>query len=168
MKKLWVSICLIALVFALSAGALAVPSSVSYDTTRRFLEYCDENDIKYSYMGIDNDNDEKVNLSFDLTNTSVDVRYFFEEDQESCMVRVWNLITFDPDQIAEVRDAVGRANADYRWVKYYIDESDNTVTCAADIYFGGGDAGDICGYILRRVVNISDSVYDDYLGQYNQ
>ena len=165
MKKFLVSVCLVALVFALSAGALAVPKNVTYETTRQFLQYCDDNSIKYTFAGIDDDNQERVTVGYNLTNTAVDVVFIFDEDQETCALRVWNLIEFDPAGQADVAGAVDTANRSYRWVRFFVDTSDNTVTCAADLYLGKGDAGEICGYLLDRVVNICDIVYDESLGQ---
>ena len=161
MKKILLCISAVLLALSLTMGALAVPSSVTYRTTGRFLAYCDEQGIKYTYQGIDNDNDERVTVSYDLSSTSVDVILFFSEDGDTCAIRLWNLIRFRENALDDVLSAVNQLNMNYRWAKFFADTSDNTVTCSADIYFGGADAGDIGYYLLYRIVNISDYGYED-------
>lgn len=166
MKKIVISALAILMLLSLTVGALAMPSSTTYQSTRSFLEVCDREGLKYTYNGVNSDGDEVVLLDYGIENTSITVRMFFE-DENSCGVRVWYLITYDPARLAEVEEAVNTLNAQYRWVKFYADTTDNTVTAAADIEFGDNPAGDVCRTILRRVVNISERGFNEQLMRFN-
>lgn len=165
MKRIAITALAILMLLSMSVGALAVPSNVAYQSTRSFLEVCDQEGLKYTYNGVDNDNDETVLLDYSLDNTSITVRVFFE-DEASCGIRVWYLITYDPSRLGEIVEACNNLNNQYRWVKFYADTSDNTVTASADVEFGDNPAGNVVRTMLRRVVNITNLGYNELM-QYN-
>ncbi len=156
-------------VFALFSAipAFAVPNSVSYSTTRDFLEVLDHDDIHYSYDGIDSDNDEKVTVGYNVADTSIRIRLFFEDDLESCSIRVWNFIDYEPHDEERVIKTIDELNRRYRWARFYTDPSDNSVTVAMDVIVRKYDAGEICSEAMHHVVNICDDAYS-YLKGYNK
>ena len=161
MKKLLCSIAIALLVSLLCVSALAVPSSATYSTTREFLKECDEQEIRYTYDGIDQDNDEKVKVSINLTDTSITEIFYFSEDNEDASIRVWNFIDFAPSDYNNVLEAVNSLNAQYRWVRFYIDKSDNSVTCAIDVEYSVANTGEVTFMLMRHMMNICDYAYSE-------
>lgn len=160
MKKRMIAI-LMVVVFALlsAAPAFAVPSAVSYSSTRDFLEVLDSEGVHYTYEGIDSDDDEKVNVSYNITDTSIAMRIFFDDSRESCHIRVWNLIDYRPEDEGRVIEALDDLNKTYKWIKFYSDKNDNSVTASMDVILRRYDVGEICSEAMHRVVNICDDAY---------
>ena len=147
------------LVITSGISAFAVPNSVAYSSTRDFLTVLDNESIRYSYDGINNDNDERVKVSYSLDDTKITVICFFKEDTKSCSMRVWNFIDYEASDANQVIQTLDQLNSKYRWVKFYSDASDNSVTVSLDAVFRNNDVGEICRECLRHIVNICDDCY---------
>ena len=159
MKRILVSTLAIMMLLSLLVGAMAAPAT-TYNSTRSFLEVCDQNGQAYNYIGMNSDDNEEVRLDFDLDNTSITARIFFE-DENSCAIRVWYLMDYDATRLSEVEDAVNTLNSQYRWVRFFCDQTDNTITAAADVEFGDNPAGEIVWTVVGRVRGISNLGYND-------
>ena len=163
MKRILVSTLAILMLLSLVASAMAAPTT-TYSSTLNFLETCDAKGKAYNYIGMNSDNNEEVRIDYDLDNTSITARLFFE-DEYSCGIRVWYLMDYDPARLAELEDAVNTLNSSYRWVRVFCDKTDNTITIAADVEFGNNPSGEIVWTVLGRVVGISNICYNE-LEQY--
>ncbi len=160
-KKILTSLLLVlTLLLSLSVPAFAV--NAQYSTTRDFLKYLDEEDYKYSYLGVDNDNDEGVSLKFRGDNIdTIKINIFFDEDLDVVSMRIWYLIEFDKSDYEEVLEACNSLNNKYKFIKLYVDTSDWSVTAAIDIPIrSGSNCGEICEDGMLYLVNISDIAYE--------
>ena len=54
---------------------------------------------------------------------------------------------------------VNDLNSRYRFVKFYYDESDCTVTVQSDVIFRADDIGELCNEIVHRTAFLSDEGY---------
>ena len=92
LKKLLAVLPVLGLFMSLSITAFAV--NAQYGTTKEFLKVMDREDHKYHYMGIDEDDDEQVNVSFSGDNLdTIDVKIFFDEDLDSVSMRAWSVLS---------------------------------------------------------------------------
>ena len=61
------------------------------------------------------------------------VLIFFDEDGEAAKVCSWNVVDFPADKKEKMYAVCNELNAQYRWVKFYVDEKDNSVTAEYDM-----------------------------------
>lgn len=160
MKKL-VSLLLAVCMIAACSVAFAMPKNVTYANTVRFLQALEAADINYSYLGIDQDDDEHVRLTFD---DEVNINFFFTQDNEECNIRIWNLVELNPDSIGEAYRICNELNYNYKFCAFYVDPSDNTVTMSMDLILrDSDDMGDICFEALVRVLRIYQNGHEALL-----
>ena len=149
---------------AYAAGSTKFNSTLTktaaYTSTQSFLDAMDAKDIIYTYHGLDNDNDDWVEVVYsgDYCET-IDVDIYFSSAEDRASFRFWNVIDFDSSDYREILGVVNQLNADYKWVKFLVDTRDYSVTAEIDVLFPAGDAGAICLETLDQIVNISDLGY---------
>lgn len=165
MKKIFAAVLAAVMLFSLCTTAFAV--SATYTNTKAFIEQMDASNITYTVVGIDDDGDEKITIgNKSKSGDEYVIRCYFNKDNEQVNFRVWNIIDFKENDFGKVLRAVNGLNYKYKWTKLYVDESDNSVTCAMDIIVReGDDAGDIALEAVLRIANILDDVYEE-LGVY--
>ena len=154
MKKLATLILAALLIASLATAALAVPKDVEYDSTRSFLEVLDDRKIEYDYNGVDDDGDEGVYIAFPDEESGIAVRAFFDANGADCSLLAWNVIDYDEADFADIVELCNQLNADYRWVRFYADTSDDSVTVAADASFTKSSAGMISAEMMDHIVSV--------------
>lgn len=150
----------LALLLSLSVPAFAV--SAQYPTTRAFVQALDERGLKYTCAGVDSDGDEKVTVEFvgDYKD-SILVNLFFGQDQDLVNLRIWNLIDINEADYEKVLDACNELHASYKFVTFFVDKTDWSVTAKLDLPIREGEScGEICLDGLSYLVNIADTGYD--------
>lgn len=160
MKKSWLALLLVIALLSVSCAALA--AKPDYQSTSDFLAALDEEGIKYTFAGTDSDNDELVTIE----NTSsvygdVTFRFYFHEDEDDVSVRVWNVIDFAPADRDAVLEMCNQQNSAWRYVRFWVDDSDNSVTMAYDAYLPKRSPGDICVNIIYAMHNILEGAYPE-------
>lgn len=134
---------------------LAMPAfAAQYDSTKDFINVLEENDFVYSYVGIDSDNDEKITVSFDSDPyDEFKFNFYFDEENTTVLIRMWNLVTVSVDD-ATACVALNEINNGYKWVKFVLDKSDNTITLKMDVPLNGTDTGDMVLQMMKRAIRI--------------
>ncbi len=159
-RKWLVLLLTVVLMFSLSAPALAVKAQ--YPTTASFLEYLDSKDMKYKYLGVDQDDDEEVTVSFegDYMDT-IKVEVFFDEDLDVVSMRVWDVIAFKEEDFFDVLKTVNELNDQYKFINFTVDTDDWTVTASLDAPLRDcEEAGEISFDGLYYIMMIADEGYD--------
>lgn len=152
MKKILAMLLLAALLLTSAMPALAV--SAEYASTRAFLKVLDEADIIYTLVGVDDDGDELVRVANkDSNDYSYTINLYFDKDEMRCALRVWNVIEFKSSDTTNVLRACNELNARFKYLRFYVDTSDNTVTAAMDLIFRDG-AGEVTLEGLVRTAQI--------------
>ena len=160
-KKTMIAL-LIVVSILMSVGIPAFAVNAQYSTTKAFLNAMDEESYKYTYVGIDNDNDEKITVKFngDYMDT-VNVNIYFNQDLDVVTMRVWDVIDFNEDDYEKVLLACNDLHRQYKFVTFLVDTSDWSVTAKLDCPIRPGkNCGDICVDGMEYIVNITDLAYD--------
>jgi len=147
------------LILSLCPSALAVPDSVVYSSTRNFLAMLDESKTRYTWAGIDSDNEEHVTVGYYIGENedfSINVDLFFTEDNSHASLRVWNLIDFEPADLQAMYKVCNDLNNSFRYTCFYVDESDNSVNCSMDLIFTEETAGSVTSEALLRIMLVCD------------
>ena len=135
-------------------------NTAQYSSTQAFMDAMDEKGIIYTYKGIDDDNDEWLEIVYtgDYCD-NIDIIVYFKADTQEANFRFWNMVDFNSADYREVLTVVNQLNSDYKWVKFVVDTRDYSVQSEADVIFHPVDVGDICLETLSHIVNVSDLAY---------
>lgn len=160
MKRCLTFVLLLALCCTLFASpALAV--SATYSSTQAFLTGMDGLDIIYTLEGVNETSKyELVRVKNAGENFNYTLNYFFDEDLEHTGIRVWNVITYSEADMAKVMRVCNKLNADYKYCKFYVDESDNTVTAEMDLIYRTDSISDITLEATLHMCNLLDIAYE--------
>lgn len=105
-----------------------------------------------------------VRLSFKADNKeSIDVLLVFDEDEHSVSCKCFNICKFAADKKEAMYKVCNEVNAQYRWLKFYVDESDNTITAQMDAVIQVESCGPECYEIVGRSVSIVDEAYPKFM-----
>ena len=123
----------------------------------------DREKAKYSYLGVNEDNKEQINVTAKGDNKEkLEIKIFFHEDLDSVSMRSWYVISFDKANLAKVLAAVNKLNNDYKYVKFVVDESDYSVDAEIDCPLRDDDcAGEIAYDALYYIEEIVDRAYPE-------
>lgn len=160
MKKVFALIFALFMVFSMAMSACAV--SAQLNSTKAFLATLDENDIKYTVVGLDDDGDEQITVSNkDDNGFEYTFNLFFDSDEENCYIRVWNIIHYSDADFSKVLRTCNSLNDKYNFLRFTADESDNMVTAAIDLIYRDNDVGEIVLEALMASARILEAAYPD-------
>lgn len=164
MKKLVLcSVVLALLLSILPLQTLAVTCQL--DTAQAYADAMDAEGIKYSWLGVNEDNNEKFSVLFIGDEMEeIDLRWFFTE--ESARLYVWDIITYHPADLYHVLEAVNELNSHYGYACFYADTSDNTVSYSYNFRLDPACAGQHCIDVMYLAEGIVDESYPT-LAPYN-
>ena len=154
----------------LCAGLLApaMAEDAQYNTTKDFLALLNEENLSYNYHGIRSNNEECITMENEDENFAYTINIYFHPDNDRACVYVWNIITFEDADFAHILRVVNTLNSSYKYTRFYVDETDNTVTCALTLLLhDDNDAGDIVLESLLRMASILKKAYP-MLAEYNK
>lgn len=135
MKKLIAAV-LVLLLCLSSVTVLAVEAE--YSVTQAFVDYLDEYNVHYQLTTEAAAGKEKLLFTVnDQTIGSYDMQMIFTPESGKVTFRVWNIGSFDDAVLADAYRVVNNLNANYLYVKFYIDENENTVTAEYDLMIAG-------------------------------
>lgn len=120
---------LLAAVLLLSCCSGAFATSATFANTKVFLDLLDAKEITYTVLGLDDEGDEMVEIDY----APFTIRYYFYSDNETISIRVWDVIHFAEEDLTKVIRDVNALNAGYKWGKFFVDETDDTVTASMDL-----------------------------------
>lgn len=161
MKKLTAILLLAALCAALCLPVLAeTETPPQFSTTKSFIAELEEEELAYTFHGVDEEGDEHVTMDNEDENFAYTINLYFDGNEELATIFIWNIIAFEDADFAHVLRAVNSLNYSYKYTRFYVDESDNTVTCTMNlILHDEDDAGDIVLEGLLRAASILKKAY---------
>ena len=166
MKKL-----ISALLAAILCTCMMIPAMAAeptFESTKNFIAVLDENDLAYTYRGMISTGEEHIVMENEDENFAYTINLYFNADGDCVNVFVWYIIEFEDEDFTGVLRVVNELNSAYKYTRFYIDESDNTVTCAMNIIVLDEDAsGDIVLEALLRMASILKHAYPQ-LVMYNK
>ena len=141
-------------------------------STRRYIHQLKAHSINYTVYGPDADDEREEVLSSLRCHSDegeeffYDLEVFFYPEDNEMGVRIWNLINFEAVNLNAVRRVCDAMNGSYKWVSFFTDSSDNSVTVSVDQRLL--DAPGV-GDLMWRTVSVTDSIIAtayDYLKPY--
>lgn len=154
-KKLTLCAVLVALLLSISVGVSAETAKLA--STQNFLDYLDGKGITYTYIGLNDDGDERVKVSYSLDNfSSLACTLIFDKDEDEVDLRIWNIITVTAGK-NHTYATIQKLNADYKYCKFVYDESDSSLQVEVDMFIDK----DHCGKPVYDAMRYMFLVVDD-------
>lgn len=94
---------------------------------------------------------------------NLDIVLSFDDNDRTLGVRSFNYVTFPPAKKPTMYEVCSKMNDEYRWVKFYVDESDNTVTLADDAVVQLDSCGEEVFELIMRMAGIADGAYPNFM-----
>ena len=161
MKKMTTVLALVLAAILLCSSALAV--SATYPNTQDFVRVLDEEGYKYTVAGIDDDGDERVDMKMSGDYWDYTIHFFFQEDGELVAIRIRNLLDIAEEDIPAAIKAVNDANYQYKVARFYVDKTDNTLTCDYDLVTrNGASVGECVLDAVGYLVSIIDDAHSRF------
>lgn len=149
-----------------NGNAPAVPENYpgKYDATKYFLQAMSEDGIQYSYSE-DKNGDDRITSVWTLSNLSATVNVYIS-DNNRVSFRIWNLIDCAEENILDVMVRCNYINSEYKYVNFFLDNSDNSVTVKQDLLFSDAQEAGAAGYrMFNLMLDIADEC-DDLLAPF--
>ena len=124
--------------------------------------YLDARGLRYFY---DESQPEVIRTGFGgLKNKQLlEILCIFGEDGSDVAIRSFNFCNVPTAKLAEAHAFCSEMNKLYRWVKFYIDENDNTVTLADDAVIQLDSCGEEVFELILRMAQIADDAYVQFM-----
>ena len=146
-----------------TVSPVTVPDSDgTLDATKFFTAALKENGIKYSYEGVNPNDDTEDIVTSIWTIKEVDVKFIiFLKDDGRIMIRAFNVIDYNKISRAKVLEALNGLNTDYLFVTWLVDDSDDSVTAKYDLpSVEARDAGRIGYPAMDAMVDVVNAAMD--------
>ena len=110
----------------------------------------EENRIRIAYGDLDNIGRAEVLVIFDDNDTSVGLRCF-------------NVCNIPENKVVNLYEVCSKLNERYRWIKFFVDENDNTITAADDAIVQAETSGEEVLDLVRKMIHIVDEAYPEIM-----
>ncbi len=127
---------------------------------KAFMETLDEKEFKYSTEELESDT--VVTVGFDMKNTSLRVRIFFDDDNKHVALRCFGFVKVTQEQFADALITCNKCNQDYRWVRFVIDD-DLDVNAYDDAVTNPDAVGEEIVELMTRMLTIVDDCYPVFM-----
>lgn len=127
------------------------------ETTKKFLQYMDKNQIKYEVQ--ERENHDWVGVTFTGDNLrAIILQFFFSKEAEDFALRIFSIAKVPENSKVDALKVCNDLMNKYRWLRFYLDEN-NEVTAAYDASVPLEPDDGIFAIIIFNSVNIIDKCY---------
>lgn len=162
MKKLLIMLLTTVLLLSSLTVTAFAADKASLPTTISFLNACGAGNVIYTYRGTTDDGAEQVRISYnDDFYDSIVCNLYFADNGKHVQIFAWNLVNVTAGKNYAYQ-VCNKLNYDYKWVKFYLDETDNTITCQWDAVITPDSGEAVLEMVKRMVAVISD---DDVIAE---
>ncbi len=115
----------------------------------------DSKGLKYTLRGEDDDVLEMIFNAENKDSFRFIIRFY--SDNTSAQLSVFNIAKIPASKIEKMYELCNQLNSQYRWVKFYVDDSDNTITADMDCVI----QLDTCGSEIHHCIRVMLTICDD-------
>ena len=125
----------------------------------KFKSTLENEGVHYDYSPASEERDEYIRVTFSGKNANtLSTVFFFDGNGKSVNVKSYGIANVAEDSLMRMYVKLNELNAQYRWVKFYIN-SENEVTVSGDAIIDEETGGEECFEICMRYVRIIDECY---------
>lgn len=93
----------------------------------------------------------------------MDIIVFFDDDDTSVGIRSYNICKVPENKMDNIYRVCSQQNASVRWVKFFVDSDDHTVTASDDAVIQPESCGEEIFELIIRMASIVDGVYPEFM-----
>lgn len=137
-----------------------------YAITNEFATELTSREQKFEVRFVENTKKEVLLISYRGDNIPVtDFQFFFEETGCNVALRVFDLVEkVPPEKFEAIRSAINASNTEYRFMCFYLDEEDNSISGKIDFILPENcSTKDVLSEYLHHAVSISDDCYPNFM-----
>lgn len=108
-----------------------------------------------------------LHVGINAEKTSFEALYISRSEKNDVAFRIYNLIKFPEEKLDAVLECVNAANLRFRFLKFTVDEQNNSVDAAYDFTISGENLGEAACELLMRSAGIIDSCYPTFMDVLN-
>ncbi len=154
LRKLLACSLLVTLMLTVAVGAFAEKAQLT--STQNFLDFLEAKDLKYTYYGLTEDGEEFVSVSITCNNyDSLEVALFFDPEEDAVSLRMWNIINVTAGKNYAYA-TLQQLNAQYKYCKFVLDESDSTLQGEQDMFIDKDHCGKPVYDAMRYMMIVAD------------
>jgi len=124
------------------------------------IAYLEAMKVKYK---TEKDNIISLTASGLQNKTSLEVLVTFDDDANTLALKTKEYASFGENQKTKIYEVCARANALYRWAKFYPDEENNTVIIAADAIVDFDSCGEELMQLVHNVGQAADEAFPEFM-----
>jgi hypothetical protein len=122
--------------------------------------YLESKGLKYTVI----DEDSRLRISYRVENKgSIEVVVIFDENERAVALRSFDFCKVPDAKKSAIYEVCSKMNMEYRWIKFFLDERDNTVTLSDDAVIQLESCGEEILDLINRMVSIGDDAYPSFM-----
>ena len=108
--------------------------------------------------------DTVLRVGFNADNKdTIEVLVIFDDNDRTIALRSFHYVKFPPEKKDLMYRVCSQLNTNFRWVKFYVDEEDNSITMADDAVVQIDGCGEEVRELVLRMVSIGDDAYPKFM-----
>ena len=124
-------------------------------------KYFESRELRYTELP---DDDVVLRVGFNGKNKpTLETLLIIDEDTNTLHLRSYNYCNAPEDKKPEIYKLCSDMNKKFQWVKFYVDEVDNTITLEDDAMLAPENCGDEALGLTIRMIEISDVAYPFFM-----
>lgn len=111
-------------------------------------------------------NEEKSIISFGTRcekKGNMELHLIFDDGNGTMGLRSFDYCQFPDSKLPVMYELCSKCNKDYRWIKFYVNERDNTIALADDAVIQLDSCGEEVWELVCRMVTIADEAYPTFM-----
>ena len=131
---------------------LAMEMTKAYFDTKgmHYREIPEKNTLSTGVKGLKNKGDIVVIIAFD-------------DDDKGVAIRSYDYCRVSDDKLQDIFRVCSEVNARFRWIKFYVDSDDHTVSLEDDAVIQPDSCGEEIFELIMRMAGIADEAYPEFM-----
>ena len=108
--------------------------------------------------------DSVLRVGFNADNKDqIEVIVIFDENDRTVALRSFHYVKYPDAKLDAMYRVCSQLNNSFRWVKFYVNEEDNSITMADDAVVQIESCGEEISELVLRMVSIGDDAYPKFM-----
>lgn len=95
--------------------------------------------------------------------TNLKAMFISKDDDSDVAMRLYDFVQFDEALTEKVMMVTNEINTQYRYLKFYVDTRDNSVTVEWDFPVRCDNVGAVAVEMLFKLIKVTDDIYREFM-----
>ena len=125
------------------------------------VAYLQSQDIKCKVL--DRGDAFRVGFSGFKNLQNMEIIVIFDDNNRTMGLRSYSYMKVPEGKLPQIYAVCSKMNQEFRWVKFYVDDKDSTVTLADDAVIDASNCGPEIYELIMRMAGIADDAYPEFM-----